>query len=137
QPRGSHLTRRARPAPSGYVELGELCRVHRGQVTGANRVWIAGKHSLELPPSVLFRSVTKARELFEAGSALKDSSTLRDVIDLPLDLSIFDREERQTIERFLKHAKAIGAAEGYVAEKRRAWWSVGLRAPAPILATYM
>lgn len=137
QPRWSHLTRRARPAPSGYVELGELCRVHRGQVTGANRVWIAGEHSRELPPSVLFRSVTKARELFEAGSALNDNSTLRDVIDLPVDLSIFNPEERQAINRFLKHAEGVGAAEGYVAEKRRAWWSVGLKAPAPILATYM
>ena len=26
---------------------------------------------------------------------------------------------------------------GYIASKRRAWWSVGLYPPAPILATYM
>ena len=67
QARWSHLTRRTKAAPPGFVELGELCRVHRGQVTGANRVWIAGKHSLGLPAGVLFRSVTKARELFQAG----------------------------------------------------------------------
>ena len=30
--RWSHLTRRARDLPAGFVELGELCRVHRGQV---------------------------------------------------------------------------------------------------------
>ena len=41
-PRWTPLTRAARKGPSGYVELGELCRVHRGQVTGANRVWIEG-----------------------------------------------------------------------------------------------
>jgi len=137
QTRWSHLTRRTKPAPSGYVELGELCRVHRGQVTGANRVWIAGKHSQGLPPSVLFRSVTRARELFEAGAILADSSALREVIDLPLDLTVFDSEERRTIERFLKYAKAAGAHVGYIAENRKAWWSVGLKAPAPILATYM
>src|ERR1700694_2554447 len=29
------------------------------------------------------------------------------------------------------------ADKGYVAENRKAWWSVGLREPAPVLATYM
>jgi hypothetical protein len=137
QARWSHLTRRTKAVPSGFVELGELCRVHRGQVTGANRVWIAGKHSAGLPASVLFRSVTKARELFQAGWALSDRSSLKDVIDLPVDLSVFDREERKAIDRFLKLAKAAGVSEGYVATNRKAWWSVGLKAPAPILATYM
>jgi len=28
-------------------------------------------------------------------------------------------------------------AAGYIASHRKAWWSVGLRKPAPILATYM
>jgi hypothetical protein len=137
QARWSHLTRRTKAAPPGFVELGELCRVHRGQVTGANRVWIAGKHSLGLPAAVLFRSVTKARELFQAGRILSDGTSLRDVIDLPVDLSVFDREARKAIDRFLKLAKAAGASEGYVAVNRKAWWSVGLKAPAPILATYM
>ena len=86
QARWSHLTRRTRAAPSGYVELGELCRVHRGQVTGANRIWIEGKHSEGLPESVLFRTVTKARELFAAGAALADVSALKRVIDLPVRL---------------------------------------------------
>jgi adenine-specific DNA-methyltransferase len=50
QARWSHLTRRGpRDIPSGYIELGEICRVHRGQVTGANRVWIAGEHGKGLP----------------------------------------------------------------------------------------
>lgn len=137
QTRWSHLTRRTRGLPAGYVELGEICRVHRGQVTGANRVWIAGEHSRNLPPKFLFRSVTKARELFESGGELADGSMLRDVIDLPVDLAVLDAEERDAVERFLRFAKKAGAADGYVAENRRAWWSVGLKAPAPILATYM
>jgi adenine-specific DNA-methyltransferase len=52
--RWSHLTQRTKAVPTGFVELGELCRVHRGQVTGANRVWIAGKHSLGLPERSFF-----------------------------------------------------------------------------------
>ena len=31
----------------------------------------------------------------------------------------------------------MGASAGFVAQNRKAWWSVGLREPAPILATYM
>ncbi|MBZ5611593.1 MAG: N-6 DNA methylase [Acidobacteriia bacterium] len=138
QTRWSHLTRQGpKQVPSGHVELGELCRVHRGQVTGANRVWIAGKHSEGLPPSVLFPTVTRARELFEAGSVLVDSSGLRQVIDIPVDLSVFEGEERRAVVEFLRRAKRAGASRGYVAENRRAWWSVGLKHPAPILATYM
>ncbi|MDQ6699968.1 MAG: methyltransferase domain-containing protein [Acidobacteriota bacterium] len=135
--RWSGLSRRFEPKPAGFVELGELCRVHRGQVTGANRVWIAGKHAQGLPSSALFRTVTKARELFDAGRVLADCSTLREVIDLPVDLSMFDVEERRAVNRFLRLAKAAGASAGYVAVNRKAWWSVGLKSPAPILATYM
>lgn len=135
--RWSPLTRKTVDIPDGYVELGELCRVHRGQVTGANRVWIAGTHSTNLPSSVLFPTVTRAKELFAAGSALADVALLRKVIDIPADLSVFDKEERKTIDQFMKLAKLAGVDDGYVAKNRRAWWAVGLRTPAPILATYM
>jgi adenine-specific DNA-methyltransferase len=135
--RWSHLTRKTVDIPQDYVELGELCRVHRGQVTGANSVWIAGAHSAKLPESVLFPTVTRAKELFAAGAALADDSRLRDVIDIPADLSSFDNQERKAIEQFMKLAKEQGVDDGYVAKNRRAWWSVGLRKPAPILATYM
>jgi methylase of polypeptide subunit release factors len=135
--RWTPLTRSGRTAPEGFVELGEICRVHRGQVTGANDVWIAGPDSPPLPTSVLFPTVTRARELFKAGDVLSDSSALRRVIDLPLDLDVFPGEERRLIDRFLRHAQARRADRGYIARKRKAWWSVGLRGPAPILATYM
>jgi hypothetical protein len=135
--RWSHFTRAARTEKDGYVELGELCRVHRGQVTGANKVWIAGQHSEGLPASVLFPSVTKARELIRAGLVLQDPSNLRRVIDLPVDLDVFNVEERRAVDRFLRLARKLGGADSYIAQNRKAWWSVGLREPAPILATYM
>lgn len=135
--RWSRLTYGSRECPKGFVELGELCRVHRGQVTGANRIWISGDHTRDLPDRVLFRSVTKARELISAGKVLEDATWLRSVVDLPEDLDEFDGPERKAIDRFLKLAKSDGAHAGYIASHRRAWWSVGLRRPAPILATYM
>jgi methylase of polypeptide subunit release factors len=137
QARWSYLTRAAEKPPDGYIELGELCRVHRGQVTGSNEVWIAGEHSTGLPDSVLFRTVTRARELFEADGLLDDASKLRCVIDLPVDLDELDNAERRAVDRFLKRAKEMGANRGYVASHRKAWWAVGLRAPAPIISTYM
>jgi adenine-specific DNA-methyltransferase len=137
QARWSYLTRAVDKQPEGYIELGELCRVHRGQVTGANYVWIAGEHSAGLPPSVLFRTVTRARELFEADGLLEDASKLRCVIDLPVDLDELDDAERRAVDGFLSRAKEMGANRGYIASHRKAWWSVGLRAPAPIISTYM
>src|SRR5207302_1673576 len=101
-------------------------------------VWIttaANEHGL--PEQVLFPAVTRARELFDAAGRLSTVDRLRRVIDLPYDLDALESAERRIVERFLRIARTAGAAGGYIAQNRRAWWSVGLRAPAPILATYM
>jgi adenine-specific DNA-methyltransferase len=135
--RWTPLTRVTPKLPEGWIELGELCRVHRGSVTGANAVWVTRVEETDLPSEVLFPSVTRARELFAAGHSLGDVRGLRSVIDLPADLDVFDDDTRKAIDRFLRRAKKGGVAEGYIARSRRAWWSVGLRKPAPILATYM
>jgi len=130
------FTRRTARVPKDYIELGELCRVHRGQVTGANSVWVVDQ-AAELPSQFLFPTITRARELFDAGACLQDSGHLRRVVDLPVDLGVIDEADRRMVNAFLANAKAKGADRGYVAENRRAWWSVGLRAAAPILCTYM
>lgn len=135
--RWTPLTRAARKPPEGYIELGELCRVHRGAVTGANRVWVVDAADTDLPESVLFPSVTRARELFMAGTSLSAATDLRRVIDLPHDLDAFETDERRVIDRFLRRARREGTHKGYIARNRRCWWSVGLRPAAPILATYM
>lgn len=135
--RWSVLTRVTPKLPEGYIELGELCRVHRGTVTGANKVWVHREGGIDLPESVLFASVTKARELFGAGERLAASESLKRVIDLPVDLDVFDAEERKLVDRFLRLAKKQKVQDGYVASNRKAWWSVGLREAAPVLATYM
>lgn len=135
--RWSVLTRETPRLREGYVELGELCRVHRGTVTGANAVWVRRDASPDLPERVLFPSITKARELFGAGARLGSLEALRRVVDLPVDLDVLDDDEREQVDRFLCEARARGVHEGYIASNRRAWWSVGLRAAAPILATYM
>lgn len=136
-PRWSSL---ARPKPSsiaGSLHVGDLFRVHRGQVTGANAVWIADEAAKALPERFLYPCVTKARELIEAGPILSDPSALRRVVDLPVDLDALSDAEQATVQKFLKWAKKNGAHESYIASHRSPWWNVRLRDPAPILVTYM
>lgn len=135
--RWSTIIRPGAAVPSGYVELGELCRVHRGQVTGGNSVWIAGRHVNELPESVLKATVTKARDLLDAGDVLADGAGLKRVIDLPADLDELEADHLKAVQHFLKWAKQNGADQSYIARHRRAWWAVGLKDPAPIVCTYM
>ncbi len=135
--RWSIIVRPSAPNVEGAVELGELFSVHRGQVTGANNIWIAGEHADSLPESVKIAAVTKARDLIHAGAHLGCSKALRRVIDIPADLEQFDPRERRCIHAFLAWAQARGADQSYTALHRKAWWSVGLKNPAPILCTYM
>jgi adenine-specific DNA-methyltransferase len=135
--RASGARSSGQPQPEGYVELGELCRVHRGQVTGGNAVWITAQpHSL-IPARYQFPAVTRARELIAAGAVLSASARLRRVIDLPADLAELTPAERAAVDRFLRQAAAAGAADSYVARHRSPWWRVRLGAPPPILASYM
>ena len=123
----------------GSIELGELFRVHRGQVTGKNSIWIENPAMESIPARFLYPTVTRARELIAAGGSLSSAKNLRRVLDLPYDLASADlsANERKVVERFLKWAKLNEAHSSYVANHRRSWWSVQLRSPAVILCTYM
>lgn len=134
---GSTSPRRPGRLREGHIELGELCRVHRGQVTGANAVWVtAGPHPL-VPARFLIPAVTRARELIAAGPVLATGVPLRQVISLPADLDDLPGGERAGVARFLRHATAAGAADSYVARHRTPWWRVRLGVPPPIMASYM
>ena len=123
--------------PRGQASLGELCRVHRGQVTGCNAVWIAGGYPGALPEAVTAPAVTRARELIHAAPRLASVAGLRRVIDLPADLDELGADEYAEVRQFLRWARRMGADRSYVARHRRRWWAVALRPPAPILSTYM
>jgi adenine-specific DNA-methyltransferase len=135
--RWSGLLRPMRLHANGTVELGELFRVHRGQVTGCNAVWIAGPEARRLPLRFLFPAITRAADLFAAGETIASANHLCRVIDLPSNLDNLTDSERENVDAFLEWAKRYGAHEAYVARNRATWWSVGLRKPAPILCTYM
>ena len=133
----STLTRPTADIPSDHVQLGDLFRVHRGQVTGANNVWITGSNPFEINDAFLIPTITRARELIAAGEVLEDTKHLKFVLDLPKDLDELPAHQRNSIDAFLRWAKLQGAADGFVAQNRPKWWSVGLKSPAPIVCTYM
>lgn len=136
--RWSPFVRGDAPPTADTIELGELFRVHRGQVTGSNATWIENPAMAGIPKRFLTPTVTRARELIAAkGGTISSLAGLRRVLSLPADLDALDKADLEAVERFLKWAKAQKVHAGYVASHRRAWWAVELKAPAPILCTYM
>jgi SAM-dependent methyltransferase len=135
--RWSELWRSAPRRHAATIELGELCRVHRGQVTGANQVWIHGNDAPPLPLAFLAPTITRAQELFSSHPALRTDLHLRRVVDLPAELDALPTEDRERVALFLRWARTLGADQSYIARHRKPWWSVRLPPPAPILATYM
>jgi len=119
-------------------ELGEFFKVHRGQVTGMNAVWTAAGYNNPLPDSVMFPTITRARELLSLPAPyLHNINGLKRIVDLPEDLSTLDRTGKNQALRFLEWAKTHGAHSRYIAAHRFPWYRVGLREPAPIVMTYM
>lgn len=122
----------------GLVPLGDLFKVQRGQVTGANKVWVVPPTAPKLPGRFLFPCVTKATDLTSLNDVkLTDALRLRSVVDLPASLEGLTAAERKQVEAFLEWAEKHGAADGYIAQHRAPWWKTNLKAPAPIVMTYM
>lgn len=122
----------------GFIELGDLFRVSRGQVTGLNRVWIASSETHNLPDRYLVPAITDAHDITKAkGWVIDNFSDLRRVVSLPKCFDNVSEEEREPVETFLRWAQSMGASETYIAKHRKPWWHVSLKDPAPIVMTYM
>jgi len=118
--------------------LGDFFKVQRGQVTGANAIWIARQGVPQVPRKYLFPTVTDAGEIIGLGGApLRNADKLQQVIDLPADLATLPDAERKQIGAFLDWAKREGVTRSYVVTHRKPWWRVGLKPPPPIIMTYM
>lgn len=140
EPKWSFLVKGGRAEkPAGFVELGEMFKVSRGQVTGLNRVWVEGSDTPKLPPQFLLPAITDAADITRAkDQALISPKGLRRVVSLPRDLSDLDRRDKAAVERFLDWARSLGAHETYIAKHRSPWWSVSYgKRVAPIVMTYM
>lgn len=125
-------------APAAGIEVGELFKVTRGQVTGMNVAWVLPANHEELPLALSVPSVTRAREIIDGTvEALDGLCRLRRVVSLPQDLSSLPAALRDSASIFLAKARALGAAQGYVAKQRRSWHALDLREPPAALVSYM
>jgi adenine-specific DNA-methyltransferase len=139
EPKWSFLVKGGRAEkPAGFMELGEMFRVSRGQVTGLNRVWIEGADTPALPSRFLMPAITDSTDITKASKhVISDAESLRRVVCLPRDLSSLDKHDKAAVDRFLDWARSLGAHETYIAQHRKPWWSVGFKDAAPIVMTYM
>lgn len=121
--------------PTGYVQLGDIARVHRGIVTGANKFWVRSS-SDKTCSEFSIPVVSHAREIVTEKSELQ-ASNLNRLIALPQNFDSLDNRSVIDVERFLSEGRKLGIDKGYVARSRKCWWSIPIGEGASILMTYM
>lgn len=120
------------------VEVGDIFRVTRGQVTGLNAAWVLDRDTPELPDSLSVPSVTRAKEIIDGLPTTRaGTDRLKRVADLPRDLDQVPAEHREVVSRFLTRAKSMGADQTYIARHRSPWHAVAMRAPPAAFVSYM
>lgn len=120
----------------GYVRLGEIARVHRGIVTGANRFWVREPDD-RLPDELTIPVIAHARELQTGTDSIRNNPSLTRLICLPSDFGALDSRVKAVADGLVASGQALGIDKGYVASRRRHWWSIPIPEAAPILLTYM
>jgi adenine-specific DNA-methyltransferase len=76
--------------PAVGVELGELFRVTRGQVTCLNQAWMFAPHTDLLPRRLTVAVVTRAKEIIDGTVESADAlMRFRRLPNLPADLALF------------------------------------------------
>jgi hypothetical protein len=133
--RWSQLFKAAREAHDGQV-LGNIARVHRGLVTGANEFFVMSRdEARQRGLSDWVRpAITRATEILGADGVIHDSPDLRVVLDLPRD---FSRTAHAAVDAYLSAGERDGVDQRYITMHRRHWWNIEVGFPAPIVASYM
>lgn len=124
-------------APDG-IELGEIFRVTRGQVTGMNAAWVLPDDAPTAWRALAVPSVTRAREIIDGSVSADDAAQrLRRVIDLPADPDALGDAQREAAQQIIARARRMGADQSYVARARQPWFAVGMRPPPRAFVSYM
>ena len=137
-PRWSEFARVKMPQLGSGPALGDLFKIIRGQVTGANPVWVLPLGQTLLPERLTTPAVTRAREIIDDAIGTPAAvARLKRVVNLPRDLDTLAPDERCAADLFIRLAQRAGADLGYVARQRRPWHWLDLRAPPAALVSYM
>lgn len=126
------------PTPDGLVPLGAIARVHRGVVTGNNRFWVRRPEDLGgIPAELTVPIVSHAREIMGGCVAQSSPERLSRLIALPEDLGSLGADSARAAAQLVERARGLGVDRGYVASRRRPWWSVRPPKSPAIMMTYM
>jgi adenine-specific DNA-methyltransferase len=123
------------------IRLGDLVRVHRGLVTGANDFFILTRdRAQELSIQHWCRPVISgAEEVLASGGVVRDSPQRKLLLTIPRDV---DRSAHPELDAYLRRGEAPtgdrpAIRDRYIARHRRPWWYLGDATPPPVVATYM
>lgn len=115
--------------------IGTLFRVSRGQVTGCNHYFVmplARAHELGIAEFCV-PLISRAEEVFESAGALRNNAQRMVGLQVPRD---YDVSQHADLAAYIRAGEARGVHLGYVASRRKPWYSVAFSAP-PVVATYM
>lgn len=133
--RWSPLFREARAAHTGQL-LGDIVRVHRGFVTGANAFFLMTKDQAKARglSAWVKPAITAASEILNSGGVIRDAPQRKVLLDLPAD---FDNSAHPDVNAYLATGEAAGVDQTYICSHRKPWFRVAPNAPAGIVASYM
>ncbi len=134
--RWSPIVRAGSPQNHEGRALGDIVRVHRGFVTGANRFFLMTRAEADRRGLSAFvtPAITSASEILGADGVIRDAPDRRVVLDLPPD---FDRAAHPSVDAYLAEGERLGVDRRYISSHRKPWYRVGPLKPAPIVASYM
>ncbi|HEX8743950.1 MAG TPA: N-6 DNA methylase [Thermoleophilaceae bacterium] len=133
----------SRPAPkrNGGVALSELARVRRGIATGSNGFFVvsdATRRQWKLPLDELRACVTSPRAFDGLEIRKADFDALAE--KSPRWIIACWREDAECEESplgaYLRHGRALGVPDGYLASRRKPWHGLDRREPPAILWPY-
>ena len=134
----SRLIRSTAAPNPGHVELGTYVRVSRGVVTGANPFFVmtrqaAKERGLEQWVEPVVGDAREVQRAARDGRFRVDQ--LRVVLVAPAAVPADDAHA--PLRDYLDRGVAAGHHDGYIASRRKPWWSLGRLPRPPIIATYM
>lgn len=123
------------------ARLGEIARVHRGLVTGANDFFILSRdRAAELGISAWCRpAIVGADEILSSNGIIRDAPERRLLLDVPPSIN---RSAHPELDAYLRrgeeaHGDRPPIDSRYIPSHRHPWWFLGHWRPAPIVVSYM
>jgi methylase of polypeptide subunit release factors len=126
-----------RPEPAGGRPLGSLCRVSRGEVTGANDFFVmtgTEAHDRGLQDYVV-PVISSAREVLTAGGLITKERVQKVLLAPPPDIELGSSEHAR-LRAYIRAGERSGVHKGYVCRHREPWWRLSIKRP-PLVGTYM